>query len=118
MMTGKTPTYVYHEGYTRELALNSVGEGWAGLVNEAFDALGKIRGDIKILQVKEKYGGLRIYTDYSHIDYDLILINLEKKSFTICELCGEPAKLRNTNGWYRTLCDAHALGSPVVESPF
>ncbi len=56
------PGNFYAKGYTREGALRSVGEGWAGLVNEAFDALEKLTDHVVIDQVKEKYGGLRIYT--------------------------------------------------------
>jgi len=51
------------------------------------------------------------------IDYrlDEKIREAEKKSFTICEISGEPGKLRNCNGWYRTLSDTHGKEFPVIE---
>jgi hypothetical protein len=92
------PGSFYAKGYTREGGLSSVGEGWAGLVNEAFDKLEKLTDHVVIDQVKEKYGGLEV------------------RSFTICEDCGKPGALRG-GGWYRTLCDEHAGNRPKIE-PF
>lgn len=94
---------VWHKGYTRENALESVGRGWASLVNEVFDVYENIKGTIKIVQVKEKWGGLRIYTDYSNTTLDEVLRKVEELSLTICEDCGKPGKIVGT-GWYRTLC--------------
>ena len=58
-------------------------------------------------QVKEKFGGLRFY----HVNGDEFVSGAvalaEKMSYTICEECGQPGKLRNTT-WMRTLCDMHA----------
>lgn len=115
MTINKIPGFVYHEGYTRELAKQSVGAGWSKLIDEVFDALGTIKGQIKIIQVKEKWGGLRIYTDYRNEKLEETISAIEQKSFTICEVCGDPGKLTNYNGWYRTLCDAHRGNHPVVE---
>lgn len=109
----RMPSVVHYDGYTRELALASVGEGWAKLVNEAFDQLAHIKGNIKIIQVKEKWGGLRIYTDYSNHLYDKKVRELEERSFHICEVCGNPGNLRG-GGWYRTLCAEHGGDKPIV----
>ena len=110
------PTYVIHEGYDRALALESVGSGWASLVNEVFDYIEKNKLTIKVVQVKEKWGGLRIYTDFIHDPLDNVIREAEKKSFTMCETCGDLGQLRS-GGWYRTLCDAHGGDKPVVKEP-
>jgi hypothetical protein len=108
-----TPGNFYAKGYTREGALRSVGAGWAGLVNEAFDKLEASESFIVVDQVKEKYGGLRIYTSPYDVDFDKIIEDIERRSFEICEECGEAGKLRG-GGWYRTLCEAHANGREPI----
>jgi hypothetical protein len=110
------PTYVIYEGYDIQLALESVGEGWAPLIREVFEYIEKNRVYSKIVQVKEKWGGLRIYTDVVHDGLDAKIRDVEKRSFTMCEVCGKPGFLRK-GGWYRTLCDEHAEGREAVE-PF
>lgn len=107
------PTFVVHSGYTRQLALNSVGQGWSGLINEVFDMLEKTKG-VKIIQVKEKYGGLRIYTDFMHMEFDKFIMDIEKRSFTVCEQCGKPGNLRE-GSWMLTQCDEHAGGKKAIE---
>lgn len=59
-------------------------------------------------QIKEKFGTLRIYLNgvpeeiYREVQ-DLIN-EAEYKSAKVCELCGEPAKLK-TSGWHITICE-------------
>ena len=109
------PTYVIHEGYDRELALQSVGDGWASLVNELFDFMEQQKiNNVRIVQVNEKWGGLRVYTDMVHDKVDAKITELGKRSFSICEVSGEAGKLRNCNGWYRTLSEAEGGQYPVV----
>lgn len=99
--------FVNYKGYTRENGLTSVGAGWAPLVNRVFDKLETIKGNVKIIQVKEKYGGLRIYTDYRNEELDEVIYDAEHESLEICEQCGQPGKLRGKS-WYYTSCDEHA----------
>lgn len=98
--------FVNYKGYTRENGLTSVGAGWAPLVNRVFDKLETIKGNVKIIQVKEKYGGLRIYTDYSNEELDEVIYDAEHESLEMCEVCGQPGKLRGKS-WYYTSCDEH-----------
>ena len=60
-----------------------------------------------LLQIKEKFGGLRYYAD-GDVDeqMDGMIDFAEALSYTICEECGAPGKLRS-GGWMRTLCDKH-----------
>jgi hypothetical protein len=112
-----SPASFYSLGYTREQALASVDIGWHTLVNKAFDKLASIT-DIIILidQVKEKYGGLRIYSSPMHDEFDKFILALETESYKLCEICGDAGSLRGS-GWYKTLCDAHANNRPTI-TPF
>ena len=85
---------------TREEAISCVGPGWAELVGEIYD---KLPPDAHILQIKEKFGGLRFYVDSNTELLDFI-DDMEAKSLTICEKCGKPGKPRR-GGWIITLCD-------------
>jgi hypothetical protein len=93
--------------------------GWYDLVDECLTKLKTIYPKIKICQIKEKFGGLRVYeeTIYSEINLDrdkifesicAVIDIYEAKSYEICEVCSKPGVLR-TKGhrWIRTLCDEH-----------
>ena len=108
------PTYVIYEGYDRALALESVGQGWAPLINEVFDYMEKNPSPTKVIQVKEKFGGLRVYTDVMDDGLDTIIRSVGKRSFEVCEDCGQPGALRE-GGWYRTLCDTHANSKKKIK---
>jgi len=84
-----------------------VGDGWRDLIEQLCFDLSKL--NIKVVQVKEKFGGLRFYVDAksqktSEKAYKLISA-AEDKSFIICETCGAAGSLRNRRGWLSTLCD-------------
>jgi len=91
-----------------------VGYGWAQIVRECHEKLVSFDANYKIVQIKEKFGGLRYYFNPSNSAYTRNMhnqiIHLEKKSYEVCELCGAPGKLRKTidGGWLKTLCDEHA----------
>lgn len=107
------PGFVLYDeqGYDRELAKQSVGPGWAGLIDNVFDAKPL---DVRITQVKEKYAGLRIYTDRKDKEFDDLLFDAQNESLTICEECGKPGLVRE-GGWWTTLCDEHSQGRPPME---
>lgn len=86
----------------------SCGKGWQHLYTPLIEQCE--REGIEILQVKEKFGGLRFYvsvvpdgsTIYENIDA------AEIESLATCEVCGEPGELSGGDGrWVRTLCDKH-----------
>lgn len=63
---------------------------------------------VEAVQVKEKFGTLRFYTN--HVD-DYIrgaICMAESMSSEVCETCGDKGKLLG-GGWYRTLCEKHAV---------
>jgi len=55
-------------------------------------------------QVKEKYGGLRIYFSGGDDYVDGLITMAEEMSYKICERCGCPGS-PNKQGWIMTLCD-------------
>lgn len=95
-----TPGFVIPDGYTLEQALASVGKGWAPLIKEIFD---KKPADVKIEQVKEKFGILRVYANDANFE-DGVIDEIEDKSSVICEWCGKPGSLDNRYYWLLTLC--------------
>jgi len=90
----------------------AVDEGWIGLVNELFDELVKTGVPFRIVQIKEKFGGLRFYYEDDRMldpekawEIDRLVNLYEQKSQDICERCGNPGSLRTINRWLVTLCD-------------
>lgn len=87
--------------------------GWQGLVNKLVEDLNNYEADIYILQVKEKFGGLRFYVSVENVsdeDYGEIISLIgqaERDSFMTCEVCSNQAELDNTYRWSLTLCDEH-----------
>lgn len=82
-----------------------VGPGWVPLVEELNKQLSSICPDYKITQIKEKFGGLRFYTNEVPNEAWDIIEQFEEKSYSICDECGETGKLRKKGGWLRTICD-------------
>jgi hypothetical protein len=76
------------------------GEGWKTIIDDTHKKLKYIDPDYKIVQIKEKFGGLRYYYDNSFESYndirreimDDIILSAENKASYTCELCG-------ANGW-------------------
>lgn len=110
--------------------LDNVGPGWRPLLTDLHKELLEARPDYQVVQVKEKWGTLRVYITGTPIQADIIgggrVLNVkikdtatdtdwrtvqtivnkyEKKSAEICEECGQPGVLRTDLGWVRTLCD-------------
>ncbi len=87
------------------------GKGWYPLIRELLDKLQDIADendyDFEVTQVKEKYGLLRVYMSWGTEEVFDLIDEYEKKSGTICEVCGEPGELKENKGWYSTSCDKH-----------
>ncbi len=107
----------------KEGAYTQVGAGWHSLLDTFYSAVAE-DPNVYVIQVKEKFGGLRIYFDHCCIDisksdeelenyicnhdcaslYNLVR-DLEEKSITICEDCGQAGELRMNRSWIKTLCN-------------
>ena len=94
--------------FNRDLARNSVGVGWRHLIDAVFNKieLGKTPwDDVVVLQVKEKFGTLRIYYSGGD-DYVRGFIDaLESASAHSCEECGSSSGQTTAHmGRWLTLC--------------
>ena len=59
---------------------------------------------VKFDQVKEKFGGLRVYFTGGDDYVDGVVSMTEEYSYKVCEVCGNAGK-PNKDGWITTLCD-------------
>ena len=59
---------------------------------------------VKFDQIKEKFGGLRIYFSGGDDYVEGIVGMAEEMSYKICEVCGNSGK-PNKGGWITTLCN-------------
>jgi len=91
---------------TREDAYVSVDTGWKDLIDQAYDELEKYP-EISIVTVKEKFGGLRIYIDFHNEEFQEFLLDIERRSFNICEICGKDGTTRKLRGWIKARCPEH-----------
>lgn len=83
------------------------GDGWFDLLwrlCEDIERLLQPDNTFEVVQVKEKFGGLRFYC-YGATDaiYERIG-QAESESYVTCETCGKPGRERDT-AWIQTLCD-------------
>jgi len=85
------------------------GEGWRPILDRLFEDLGKIYEGAKevpkVAQIKEKFGGLRVYLEGVVTDaaFDRVC-KAEAESTRTCEKCGAPGKIAG-KGWLKCLCD-------------
>jgi hypothetical protein len=93
----------------------SAPDGWLELVKECDELLAHLDPDYRIIQIKEKFGGLRYYfaTDKTGLDEKVmrtLVQAFEERSGRVCQECGglnglgESVEIR---GWYFTLCPVH-----------
>ena len=86
----------------------SIGCGWYPLVQKLIQDLIDAGWNRRILQVKEKFGGLRFYTDGASIECYNLIDKAEEESYKTCEECGSKEVV--TTGpleggyWIRSLC--------------
>ena len=59
---------------------------------------------VKFDQIKEKFGGLRIYFRGGDDYVEGVVRMAEEYSYKVCEVCGNAGK-PNKGGWITTLCD-------------
>ena len=83
------------------------GPGWKQLILDCDREMSEINPDYTILQIKEKFGGLRYYVE-GHSDLFDIEEKYERLSFQICEECGSKLEVttNRSNGfsWIKTYC--------------
>ena len=93
-----------------ELPYLQCGDGWISIIEEAWNSIKFVFPGIDVIQIKEKFGGLRFYY-YPHSkevnkEVDEIIKVAEEKCWKTCENCGSQENVK-TDGksWVRTLCN-------------
>jgi hypothetical protein len=92
----------------------NINPGWIPLIVDLHKQISSLVPDYRIYQIKEKFGSLRYYADFTtsienikNFEYLSELIQTaELKSQTICDICTQPATLRNHSFIYKTRCDS------------
>lgn len=94
------------ESVTEEKAIGCVGSGWEKIIKELYKNKPL---SIKIEQVKQKFGVLRVYFSGSDEDslkkFRDIVFSLEEQSAQTCELCGNAGGARSERPW-KILCES------------
>ncbi|MER8573345.1 hypothetical protein NKG99_14455 [Mesorhizobium sp. M1409] len=103
--------------------------GWFPILRQFFSVVRQAippgREDaFTLLQVKEKFAGLRIYyglgadlPDAARAAIDSAYKAAEDSAERTCEVCGKLGVLRVRGGWYATRCDDHADDGVPVPTP-
>lgn len=90
------------------------GDGWAPLLKNLFKIIeyhitdqipNELKGQIKAVQIKEKFGALRVYSSNSTPFMDGAVTLAESLSDSVCELCGNLGSRRTLN-CIQTLCES------------
>ena len=87
-------------------------KGWYKLIEPIFKYIEDYNKDkendndkIVVLQCKEKWGGLIIYTNFGTDELHKMIDDAEEKSYGICEDCGSETDVgMRITGWYTTMC--------------
>lgn len=89
---------------------NAFGEQWAAEVQDVINKMSEPeRSDIRIIDLKEKYGMLRQYFNHHTDDLDEVIKKYERISKRTCILCGDPATCISL-GWISPYCDKCVAG--------
>ena len=91
--------------YSLEAMKLAVGPGWGKLIEEVYAILAA-HDEAVVLQIKEKFGMLRVYTCNIPDDVETQLTAIENKSAEVCDVCGEPGAVISRDGWYMARCSA------------
>lgn len=94
-----------YKGYKEEFKekiLRDIQEGKINLKQDIEDEFPQV----EVIQIKEKFGTLRFYTNVGDNYIYGALAMAESMSAVTCETCGAPGKLF-TYGWWHVACDAH-----------
>jgi len=97
-----------------------IGSGWNQIVIDLVVDLVAAYPNFKVVQVKEKFGGLRFYVENVTLDYSgqplaesffsERIREAEELSFATCDVCGAKGSSEGSQGWVMTRCKTHEGG--------
>ena len=114
-ISGVTISHKPHLPPITERRYFGINNGWLGILQRLFETLIALGWDRSFINVKEKFGGMSVFIDNIPENGFHFVIEAEKESFTVCEVCGEPGKQHKINGWIHTFCDEHRDEKLYVE---
>jgi len=81
-------------------------DGWYKLIRDLLEELELMGMDenFRVLQVKEKFGGLRFYTQGASQEAARRIEEVCQDSFNVCERCGTRENVTTEGSWVVTLC--------------
>lgn len=92
-------------------------DGWHRLLERLFNDLEPMASAVeagapdkapRVLQVKEKFGGLRVYLSKVGTPEMSARIDVaEEEASRTCYVCGEPGQMLDFNGFYNVRCPLH-----------
>lgn len=84
------------------------GDGWTNILEALCECIININYENKpqmtFVQIKEKFGLLRIYTNNTDEFMDGMIAMAESMSSKICEYCGSTKDISSEGGYIQTLC--------------
>lgn len=83
------------------------GEGWWPIIASLDQDLRLLCPDYTVVQVKEKFGGLRFYANGLDPQGHEIVLQAERAASITCEMCGRAGTLRSERAWVKTRCEKH-----------
>lgn len=95
------------EERTKYIDLGHTQPGWNNLIKELDSKLSILDPNYTILQIKEKFGGLRYYFEANFEKAEEMFkleLEYEGKSFKICEECGSEDDVTTEGSWLKTFC--------------
>lgn len=121
-----------HPDILGDLGYLSIHPGWDDLIDQLCSDLWMAvstsshsnQCEVKAVQIKEKFGGLRFYietknlTEWQYNQVCRLIKEAEHKSFKICEICGEPGGSDHTSKyWLKTRCKKHQTNNEIDRDP-
>ncbi len=98
-----------------------VGRGWHQILITLDAELTTIDPDLRYIQIKEKFGGLRTYTTRPSPENWNRVRRAKRRAqdaaLKTCEQCAAAGSMHSRLGWYRTLCGSCAAESEYVRVP-
>jgi hypothetical protein len=104
-----------HLSPIKERRYFGIGNGWLGILQRLFEVLIEMGWDKSFINVKEKFGGMSIFIDNLPENGFHFVVEAEKETFNVCEVCGENGNQHKIKGWVYTLCDEHRDEKLYVE---
>lgn len=106
----------------------SVGSGWRQILERLCQRVEAAispepAASVEFVQIKEKFATLRAYhwssglSSAAELAVDTAIELAEARSAFVCEQCGKRGHLWDDHGWYRTACDEHGEGRPLLPAP-